>query len=79
MCPSQCCVLQRELKAGRSMAGGTGSIFVGFSVLQSWLGFLLSPALWLGITAVDGHRIARSHQGDPAKACRGGCLEGKRG
>lgn len=53
----------------------------GFSVLQSWLGFLLGvqPCGW-GFTAVKAHGITRSCEGDLAKACKGGeCLEGKRG
>lgn len=39
--------------------------------------FVGSPALWTMV--VDGHGIARSRQGDLVKACKGGCLEGKRG
>lgn len=36
--------------------------------------FVGGPAPGLGITALDGHGIVRSHHGDPAKACQGRAL-----
>lgn len=58
--------------------GEINRILGGFSALWSWLGSLLGvqPSGW-GFRAVDGRGIARSCQGDPAKACKGGRLEGK--